>query len=213
MLLISQQSGRCSKRMAVRQSSICRVLHIHWILLSSMQHRQLTISKQRLKHCYIFPSEYRCSCKTQRVTRTNNTQPSTTETEEWPGDTMNSTLHMCQRMCEVQEPLNATIVVLMNPVECLTTEEWQALNIHTAAAANPWMQRGHCMPAARHLLYVDWLSGLRRQYKRRHTSKMSSSNSGRVAWTDDWQAGRHTNKRPIARSSYCCLSSLSDAKI
>jgi len=140
-------------------------------------------------------------------------QPSTTETEEWPGDTMNSTLHMCQRMCEVQEPLNATIVVLMNPVECLTTEEWQALNIHTAAAANPWMQRGHCMPAARHLLYVDWLSGLRRQYKRRHTSKMSSSNSGRVAWTDDWQAGRHTNKRPIARSSYCCLSSLSDAKI
>ena len=39
----------------------------------------------------------------------------------------NSTLHMCQRMCEVQEQLNATIAVLMNPVECLTTEEWQAL--------------------------------------------------------------------------------------
>jgi len=39
----------------------------------------------------------------------------------------NSTLHMCERICEVQEPLNATIAVLMNPVECLTTEEWQAL--------------------------------------------------------------------------------------
>jgi len=39
----------------------------------------------------------------------------------------NSTFHMCQRLCEVQEPLNATIAVLMNPVECLTTEEWQAL--------------------------------------------------------------------------------------
>ena len=34
---------------------------------------------------------------------------------------------MCHRLCEVQEPLNATIAVLMNPVECLTTEEWQAL--------------------------------------------------------------------------------------
>ena len=39
----------------------------------------------------------------------------------------NSTLHMCERMCEVQEPLNAAIAVLMNPVECLTTEEWEAL--------------------------------------------------------------------------------------
>lgn len=38
-----------------------------------------------------------------------------------------STLHMCERMCEVQEPLNAAIAVLMNPVECLTTEEWEAL--------------------------------------------------------------------------------------
>jgi len=35
----------------------------------------------------------------------------------------NSTLHICQRMCEVQEPLNATTAVLMNPVECRTTEE------------------------------------------------------------------------------------------
>ena len=40
----------------------------------------------------------------------------------------NSTLHMCARMCEVREPLNATIAVLMNPVDCLTTEEWDALS-------------------------------------------------------------------------------------
>jgi len=34
---------------------------------------------------------------------------------------------MCQKMCEVQEPLNATTAVLMNPVECLTTEKWKVL--------------------------------------------------------------------------------------
>jgi len=39
----------------------------------------------------------------------------------------NSTLRMCQRVCELQEPLNATIAVLMNPLECLTTDEWEAL--------------------------------------------------------------------------------------
>ena len=39
----------------------------------------------------------------------------------------NSTLHMCQRVCELQEPLNATIAVLMNPVDGLTPEEWQSL--------------------------------------------------------------------------------------
>ena len=38
-----------------------------------------------------------------------------------------TTLHMSARMCKVQEPLNATIAVLVNPAECLTTEEWEAL--------------------------------------------------------------------------------------
>jgi len=40
-------------------------------------------------------------------------------------------------MCEVQEPLNATIAVLMNPVECLTTEEWETLR-EIAAVLKPF---------------------------------------------------------------------------
>jgi len=72
-LISQQQPSSCSKRTAVTQLRICCVLHIglHWILLSSKQCRQLSISKQRLKHRYIFPSEYRCSCTTGRVAREN----------------------------------------------------------------------------------------------------------------------------------------------
>jgi hypothetical protein len=34
---------------------------------------------------------------------------------------------MCERICQVQDPLNAVIAVLMNPVESLTTDEWEVL--------------------------------------------------------------------------------------
>jgi Protein of unknown function (DUF 659) len=39
----------------------------------------------------------------------------------------NSTQHMCQRVYELQEPLNAAIAVLLNPVEPLTQDDWKAL--------------------------------------------------------------------------------------
>ena len=39
----------------------------------------------------------------------------------------NSTYMMCSRLCEVQEPLEAAIGVLHNPVNPLTADDWQAL--------------------------------------------------------------------------------------
>ena len=37
-----------------------------------------------------------------------------------------SSLATCEKIRKVQEPLDTTIAELLNPVECLTTEEWQA---------------------------------------------------------------------------------------
>ncbi|XP_017474208.1 PREDICTED: zinc finger BED domain-containing protein 1-like [Rhagoletis zephyria] len=40
----------------------------------------------------------------------------------------NSTFHMIQRLIEVQEPLEATIGVLHNPISILAANEWEVLN-------------------------------------------------------------------------------------
>jgi len=40
---------------------------------------------------------------------------------------LNSFYHMVSRLCEVQEPLDATIALLHNPVAALSADEWVAL--------------------------------------------------------------------------------------
>lgn len=45
----------------------------------------------------------------------------------------NSTYHMCSRLCDVQEPLEAAIAVLHNPVTPLSADEWVALKEVTSS--------------------------------------------------------------------------------